>query len=116
MHALHFKESKSGGKIWQLFPQNIYLFESSGHFIKIKHIGGELIIHQNMIQLTTLLEPYKYFKRVHRSFIISELHIKYVELNRLCLVNNQMIPIGRIYKASFFEKYELAATPQPYLK
>lgn len=106
MNALLFKESVSNGKIWRLNPEHICAFECSGHYIKVQHTEGVFLILMSMSELMEILNCHIYFKRIHRSFIISELHIRYVEQNRVCLKNGITIPIGRNYRSEFYKGFK----------
>lgn len=60
--------------------------------------GGNFTAHMTIKYLDTTL-PKNGFLRVHRSYLINQMHVKSIEKNHL-FVPNEEIPIGENYKDS----------------
>ena len=60
---------------------------------------GKIIV-KGSLKMAEELFPTKAFLRVHKSYLVAESKIKHWQGNKLVLINNEIIPIGRSYKHS----------------
>ncbi|HEY9004033.1 MAG TPA: LytTR family DNA-binding domain-containing protein [Mucilaginibacter sp.] len=60
---------------------------------------GKVIV-KGSLKMAEELFPNKSFLRVHKSYLVAESKIKHWQGNKLVLINNEIIPIGRSYKHS----------------
>ena len=58
---------------------------------------GKIIV-KGSLKMAEELFPTKSFLRVHKSYLVAESKIKHWQGNKLVLINNEIIPIGRSYK------------------
>lgn len=58
---------------------------------------GKIIV-KGSLKIAEELFPGKAFLRVHKSYLVAESKIKHLQGNKLVLLNNECIPIGRSYK------------------
>ena len=87
---------KSDKKIHKIDLESIHYIEAVGDYMKVITDSGQLLINETMKNLQEEL-PARSFIRVHKSFIISRVHIKYIEGNYI-QVANKSIPIGATYR------------------
>jgi len=87
---------KSDKKIHKVDLESIHYIEAVGDYMKVITDSGQLLINETMKNLQEEL-PARSFIRVHKSFIISRNHIKYIEGNYI-QVENKSIPIGATYR------------------
>ncbi len=99
----HKKEEKdsfiffrSEKKIHKVDLESILYIEAIVDYMKVITVSGQLIINETMKNLQEEL-PAGSFIRVHKSFIISRSHIKYIEGNYVQM-GNKSIPIGATYR------------------
>ena len=64
----------------------------------IIYTDEEKIIVKGSLKMAEELFPTKAFLRVHKSYLVAESKIKHLQGNKLVLLNNECIPIGRSYK------------------
>lgn len=85
--------------------QDIYLIESFNHVIKntivIRVLNGNIsyLIREEIENIIQYLPSY--FLRVHKSYIISKLHINGINAPNYLVVNNREIPVGQKFKDCF---------------
>jgi DNA-binding LytR/AlgR family response regulator len=58
---------------------------------------GKIIVKGSLKAVEDLF-PAQYFMRIHKSYMVAESKIKHVQSNKLVLLNDVDIPIGRSYK------------------
>jgi len=58
---------------------------------------GKIIV-KGSLKMAEELFPTKSFLRVHKSYLVAESKIKFIQGNKLVLLNNECIPVGRSYK------------------
>ena len=78
-----------------MLPDILYI-ESMKDYIKVVTNGGTIITKQSISSMEEML-PEKTFTRVHRSFIISLLHIR-TFTSELIEIGNTEIPVGKLYR------------------
>jgi DNA-binding LytR/AlgR family response regulator len=81
---------------------DIQFLESIGDYVKIHLRDKTLVVHETFKSLLNSL-PEEQFVQVHKSFIIPLHRLIYIEGNQI-KIDNQMIPIGAIFKESLLQK------------
>jgi two-component system, LytTR family, response regulator LytT len=85
----------------KLFLEDILWIESLKDYVRIHTVSGPLVSYLRISYLEEKLPPDR-FIRIHKSFIVALNHIQAVSATYI-RINNQEIPIGRIYKAKLEE-------------
>ncbi|WP_337044288.1 LytR/AlgR family response regulator transcription factor [Emticicia sp. 17c] len=80
---------------------DILWIESLKDYVRIHTISGSLVSYLRISYLEEKLPPNK-FVRIHKSFIVSLHHVQAIAASYI-RVNNEELPIGRIYKARLDE-------------
>lgn len=91
----YFKVDK---EMVKLYLDEILWIESLKDYVKLHTKSGTLVSYLRISYLEEKLPPDR-FIRIHKSFIISLDHIQAISANYI-RINNEEIPIGRIYKTS----------------
>jgi len=96
---------KSGTSIIYLNTKTIEYIESYGHYLFIHCVHGK---HRVRDKIASVMERInnKIFIRTHKSYLINPIFISEFYHNKVVLMNKKEIPIGRIYKDDFIEKYK----------
>lgn len=92
---------KSGVKTYQVKIDDIRYIEGLGNYINVYLSDRKITTY---ISLRDFLEelPEKQFIRIHKSYIVSILHIKSFE-NHQVKLDDKTIPIGKTYKEKFID-------------
>ena len=90
----YFKVDK---EMVKLFLEDIYWIESLKDYVRIHTRSGPLVSYLRISYLEEKL-PSERFVRIHKSFIVSLDHMQAISASYI-RVNNEEIPIGRMYKA-----------------
>ena len=93
---------KVSGKLVKVEHIHIFYAQSIKDYIMLYTSSGNLIIHMTMKYLNELL-PENLFVRVHRSYLVNQLHISILSKNQIQL-NGIEIPIGEHYKEILTQK------------
>ena len=98
---------KSEYKIVKIKFDDILFCKGMKDYIQIYLTGksNPIVTLKSLNAFETKLPPDK-FIRVHRSYIISLLHIDTISKNEIS-IGKQIVPIGNIFKADFFNLIEL---------
>lgn len=97
---------KSGPDIHQLKLKDILYVEASGNYVTFVTNTRKVMALTSLNDVQQSLPPLM-FSRVHKSFIVSMLHIEVSSQHQL-KVANMTIPVGRTYREEFmraFSKY-----------
>jgi DNA-binding LytR/AlgR family response regulator len=94
----YFKVDK---EMVKLDLDDILWIESLRDYVRIHTISGPLVSYLRISYLEEKLPPDR-FVRIHRSFIVALNHIHAVSATYI-RINNEELPIGRIYKAKLDE-------------
>ncbi|WP_298902568.1 LytTR family DNA-binding domain-containing protein [uncultured Psychroserpens sp.] len=89
---------KSNKKLIQVSLNDILFIEAIGNYCKIITLGDEIQVRDRISDYISKLPTDRFFQ-VHKSFIISKIHIKSIEGNRIC-IKDFIIPIGKVYKSN----------------
>lgn len=92
---------KSDQKLQKIYYADIIFIEALADYVKIHTPDKRYITLQTMKNMEEKL-PDKFFKRVHRSYIVSLDKIKTL-VGSAVEVEGQKIPIGKNYKEAFFD-------------
>lgn len=91
--TLFFKSNK---KLIQVAQNDVLFIEATGNYCKLVTKEETIIIREKLSELSSKF-PKDSFIQVHKSFIIATQHIKFIEGNRIHILDH-IIPIGRTYK------------------
>jgi DNA-binding LytR/AlgR family response regulator len=94
----YFKVDK---EMVKLYLDEILWIESLKDYVRIHTVTGPLVSYLRISYLEEKLPPNR-FVRVHKSFIVALDHIQAISATYI-RINNEEIPIGRIYKAKLEE-------------
>jgi DNA-binding LytR/AlgR family response regulator len=94
----YFKVNK---EMVKLFLEDILWIEGLKDYVRIHTVSGTLVSYLRISYLEEKLPPDQ-FVRIHKSFIVSLKHIQAVSATYI-RINNEELPIGRIYKAKLDE-------------
>jgi DNA-binding LytR/AlgR family response regulator len=94
----YFKVDK---EMVKLYLDDILWIESLKDYVRIHTVTGSLVSYLRISYLEEKLPPNR-FIRVHKSFIVALDHIQAISATYI-RINNEEIPIGRIYKARLDE-------------
>lgn len=89
---------RSNKKLIQVKKDDILFVEAVRNYVKIITKTNEIQVREKISDIQTLL-PENEFLQVHKSFIISKMHINEIEGNRI-YIDNFTIPIGKTYKSN----------------
>lgn len=85
----------------KVYVNDIIAFESKLHYVVIHTLNFKLTIYWSLMDIKKLLLKRVEFIQVHRSYIVSEDHIKKITGNYIELSNQMMITVGRLYRKDF---------------
>ena len=95
---------KSKGRFIKIKKEDILYIEALKDYVAINLIKEKYTIHSSMKKIEKKLGQKDFF-RIHRSFIVNINKIKTIEMSLLKIENKEKpIPIGGVYKESFFKK------------
>lgn len=93
---------KVSGKLVKVTHADILYAQSIKDYLMLYTSTGNLIVHMTMKYLNELL-PENQFMRIHRSYLVNQLHISSIGKNQI-QINQVEIPIGEHYKESLLQK------------
>ena len=93
---------KSGSKSYQVNTKDILYVEGSGNYLTFHLSDKKIMVLMSMNEALNIL-PDSHFARIHKSFIVALSSIKVIE-NHQVQINDEIIPVGKFYKESFFKK------------
>jgi hypothetical protein len=88
---------KSGTKKMKTSLNSIYYIQGLKDYSIIYTDEGKIIV-KGSLKIVEELFPAKHFLRIHKSYMVANNKIKHTQRNKLVLVNDETIPIGRSYK------------------
>ncbi|HTD99117.1 MAG TPA: LytTR family DNA-binding domain-containing protein [Mucilaginibacter sp.] len=88
---------KSGTKKMKTPLNSIYYIQGLKDYSIIYTNEGKIIV-KGSLKIVEELFPAKHFLRVHKSYMVANNKIKHTQSNKLVLLNDETIPIGRSYK------------------
>jgi DNA-binding LytR/AlgR family response regulator len=86
-------------KLHRIEHDDILFIEAMGDYVKVHLPGKAIVVHYTLQKLQDELPAEKVF-RVHKSYLISQQHIEYIEGN-FVVINKVQIPIGQTYRMAF---------------
>ncbi len=92
------KSKDQRNKLIRINLIDIVAIESQDKDIKLYMTNDVVFARSSLLKMIKILEHSKNFVRIHKSFIISQLHIKSIERKYVFLNLNLKLPIGRLYK------------------
>jgi DNA-binding LytR/AlgR family response regulator len=87
----------------KVYLKNIIAVESQNKEVKIYTADEVIFAHSSLSGMLKLLGSTDNFVQIHKSFIISQNHIKGIGRKYVLLFNNLEIPIGRVYKDFYYK-------------
>lgn len=97
-----FVKSEMKGKMIKIDFNDIYYIETLQNYIHIHTVEGNHVTYLTMSEIYDKLPP-NMFLRIHKSFIINQKRIKYIEGNRIFMENKRDVVIGQSYRKDFFD-------------
>ncbi|HWD89733.1 MAG TPA: LytTR family DNA-binding domain-containing protein [Mucilaginibacter sp.] len=88
---------KSGTRKIKTSLASIYYIQGLKDYSIIYTNEGKIIV-KGSLKIVEELFPPKHFVRTHKSYMVASNKIKHLQGNKLVLINNEVIPIGRSYK------------------
>jgi len=95
---------KSGTDFFQLKVKDILYVEIAGNYVNFVTADEKVMSLYNMKDVLEML-PTKQFFRIHKSYIIALRHVDLIERHQV-KIKNKPIPIGNVYRESFFQAIE----------
>ena len=83
--------------------RDVLYVEALQNYIRIHTLQGKHITYLTMKEMEEHL-PKEHFLRVQKSFIVHTSRVKVVEGHQHILDNDEVLPLGAIYRAPFLEK------------
>ncbi|MBN8825024.1 MULTISPECIES: LytTR family DNA-binding domain-containing protein [unclassified Spirosoma] len=99
--AKNYQYFKVDKEMVKIDLDDILWIESLKDYVRIHTVSGPLVSYLRISYLEEKLPP-DHFVRIHKSFIVSLDHIQAISASYI-RVNNEELPIGRIYKAKLDE-------------
>ncbi|HBQ59459.1 MAG TPA: DNA-binding response regulator, partial [Balneolaceae bacterium] len=94
---------KADGKLYRLHYGEILFAESQGDYLTVHTKNEKITFYQTLKDFCDRL-PESQFVRIHRSYLVSLLHINFIEGN-LVQIADHKLPIGNSYKEAVIQKY-----------
>lgn len=94
---------KADGKLYRIHSEEILFAESQGDYLTVHTSDQKITFYQTLKELCEML-PDRQFVRIHRSYLVSLLHIDYMEGNQI-KIGDYKLPIGNSFKSDFLQKY-----------
>jgi len=88
---------KSGTKKIKTPLDSIYYIQGLKDYSIIYTNEGKIIV-KGSLKIVEELFPAKHFVRAHKSYMVANNKIKHIQSNKLVLLNDETIPIGRSYR------------------
>ncbi len=88
---------KSGTKKIKTDLNSIYYIQGLKDYSIIYTHEGKIIV-KGSLKIVEELFPPKHFVRTHKSYMVANNKIKHLQGNKLVLINDKVIPIGRSYR------------------
>jgi two-component system LytT family response regulator len=89
---------KSGPKTHRIILNDVRYMEKDGHYITFYLSDKKILARLNMNEVFELI-PDTQFIQIHKSFIVSSLHVETIERHQL-KIGSIAIPIGKTYRKS----------------
>lgn len=96
-----FVKGDTKNKFTKINYNEILYIEGLKNYVSIYTATQRIITYQTLRELEDIL-PQPPFYRVHRSYIVSTVHIKLIDGNYMT-ISDQSIPIGETYREDFFK-------------
>jgi two-component system, LytTR family, response regulator len=98
-----FVKTEQKGKMLKVNLKDIDYIEGMKNYVAIHHNRQKTLVYLNMKDLEERL-PRKYFRRIHKSFIVAVNKITAIDGNNIILNNQKTdIVLGETYKTAFYE-------------
>ena len=92
---------KSGSETFQVKIRDIQYVEGLGNYINVYQADRKITVYNSLQNFLDKL-PENQFVRVHKSYIVSIIHIQSFENHQIKL-DDKTIPIGKIYRKIFID-------------
>lgn len=104
LRPLEFIFIKSGIKCYKVKLSDILYIESANNYVNYVLANQKILSLDSLSNVVTIL-PTQQFIRVHKSYLIALAHIDVLQ-KEFITIGNQRIPIGRTFRAAFFERID----------
>lgn len=103
LHAVRQKPSifiklKDSKEIVKIFLEEIVYIEADGNYIRLNTSNAIFTTLLKLSEIEEKLQVHKHFVRIHKSFIISTLHLEKLQDNFVFLTNNKSLSVTATYK------------------
>ncbi|SHJ15524.1 two component transcriptional regulator, LytTR family [Mesonia phycicola] len=95
---------KSGYDLIQLDQNKIIYIKADGDYTEINTLDKNYLSTDTLKQWLEKLNSN--FYQVHKSFIANTTQLQKISGNQLYMLNEDVLPIGRVYKKDFIEKFQ----------
>lgn len=99
---------REGNRIVRLRQKDILYLEGYGDYVRLHRVNGKPVLSQVSLKCFEERLGKVNFCRIHRSYIVSLLHIDYIERKRIH-IGTSLIPISNSYLATLMSKLSLQA-------
>ena len=100
---------RSTNKHIQVVLDDILFVEASGNYVKLV-LKEEIITLRGTLSSLAELIPTDGFVQVHRSFMVSQKHIRSIEGNQI-VIGEHTVPIGKLFKTQLNRLLDLLSPP-----
>lgn len=103
--SINHVQLKSNKKIYKIDFSDILYVQSQNEYLKyVTKSNGNLMVYGTMKSAEQSLSDGPFY-RIHRSYIVNDSAIKYIEGNRIVLKNEEKLPLGDNYRTDFMEQF-----------
>lgn len=93
------------GTLYRLQPSKVIYVEADLNYIHIHLPEERLTVYLTLKEMEEKL-PAGQFLRVHKSFLVNPSHIIVAEPGQLKMVNQHIVPVGRLFRPALSQKLE----------
>jgi len=95
-------KSEIKGRMIKIRCDEVIFIEGAVNYIQIHTVKGK---HMTYLSLNGIIPrlPVKFFRRIHRSFVINVNYVRIIERNQVGLEDGRFLPMGDTYKQQFLD-------------
>lgn len=88
-------------KLVKIRYDDIVMIESKLNYVMVYTVDRSILTYISLIEISNRMTRERGFEQFHRSFILNNKHIEYIEGNTITLNNGKKITVGEHYKKDF---------------